>query len=498
MSYCIYLRKSRTDMDAELRGEGETLLRHERTLLELCRKMNITPAAVYREIVSGETISARPIMQQLLCEVQESKWRGVIVMEIERLARGDTIDQGLVARAFRCSNTKIITPNKVYDPCDEFDEEYFEFSLFMSRREYKTIRRRMQAGRAAAVREGKYVGSVRPYGYERVRLTDNSGFTLAPVESEAEIVRCIFQWYLNDSGCSRIANRLNEMNVSSLRGGIFTASAVRDILKNPVYIGKLRWNRRKVVKTIKNGVSRPINADHLLFDGLHPAVIDLSTWYAVQKKFSLNPPRPTADTAVIQNPLAGLIRCNVCRRAMIRRPSGNGSASLLCPISGCTSIGSSLDIVEKLLLRTLGEWNRASHSPVFPSHQNKRKAPTQLGILKTELKKQTAQLYHLHDLLEQGIYSADIFQERSRLLQQRIAQTQTAIAQTQAHSEDDSALEALFQSIAPSARDVLCCCASFLSAAAKNQLLHTFIDAVFYEKSARNVLPTLVIIPKYR
>ena len=44
----------------------------------------------------------------------------------------------------------IITPIKIYDPNDEYDEEYFEFGLFMSRREYKTIKRRMQRGRVAA------------------------------------------------------------------------------------------------------------------------------------------------------------------------------------------------------------------------------------------------------------------------------------------------------------------------------------------------------------
>lgn len=59
-------------------------------------------------------------------------------MEIERLARGDTIDQGIVAQTFKYSGTRIITPARDYDPSSEADEEYFEFGLFMSRREYQT------------------------------------------------------------------------------------------------------------------------------------------------------------------------------------------------------------------------------------------------------------------------------------------------------------------------------------------------------------------------
>ncbi len=50
------------------------------------------------------------------------------------------IDQGIVSQAFKYSGTRIITPTKTYDPNNEFDEEYFEFGLFMSRREYQTIR----------------------------------------------------------------------------------------------------------------------------------------------------------------------------------------------------------------------------------------------------------------------------------------------------------------------------------------------------------------------
>ena len=126
MPYCLYLRKSRADVEAERAGEGETLSRHEHALLELARRQHLDVTEIYREIVSGETISARPVMQRLLTEVEDGQWTGVLVMEVERLARGDSIDQGTVSRAFSISHTKIITPMKVYDPDNEFDQEYFE------------------------------------------------------------------------------------------------------------------------------------------------------------------------------------------------------------------------------------------------------------------------------------------------------------------------------------------------------------------------------------
>ena len=79
---------------------------------------------IFREVVSGETLSQRPEMQKLLAQVENNMYDGVLVMEVERLARGNSVDQGIIAQAFKYSNTLIITPTKVYDPQNEFDEEY--------------------------------------------------------------------------------------------------------------------------------------------------------------------------------------------------------------------------------------------------------------------------------------------------------------------------------------------------------------------------------------
>lgn len=108
--YLIYLRKSRSDLEAEAHGEGETLSRHEHTLLELAKRQHLNVTDIYREVVSGDTIAARPMMQRVLSEVEQGVWSGVLVMEVERLARGDTIDQGIIAQTFKFSGTKIITP----------------------------------------------------------------------------------------------------------------------------------------------------------------------------------------------------------------------------------------------------------------------------------------------------------------------------------------------------------------------------------------------------
>lgn len=362
---CIYLRKSRADREAEARGEGETLARHERILLDLAKRRGCHIGAIYKEVVSGETISARPVMQQLLHEVESGMWDGVLVVEVERLARGDTIDQGVVSRAFQYSDTKIITPSKVYDPNNEFDEEYFEFGLFMSRREYKTIKRRLNAGRISSVKEGKYCGNRPPYGYERVKLEHEKGFSLRPIPQEAEVVRLIFHWYVDGAdgerlGMSKIVRKLNGMGILTQQRRDWTVASVSSILQNPVYAGKIRWLARKTVRKVENGsvtVCRPRSSDYLLVDGRHQPLI---SWDLYQKAVTLrkqNPPRPVSIHNTVKNPLSGIIFCKKCGRAMVRRPYAKRTQedTLICPYTSCSTVSSKLSLVEKAVVTALAQ-----------------------------------------------------------------------------------------------------------------------------------------------
>ena len=369
--YCIYLRKSRADMEAEAHGEGETLARHEKLLLEVARRGPYNVTQIYREVVSGETIAARPVMQQLLQEVEQGLWEGVLVVEVERLARGDTIDQGIMAQTFKYSGTKIVTPLKVYDPNNEYDEEYFEFGLFMSRREYKTINRRLQRGRLASAKEGKWVSGVAPYGYERVRVPNDKGWTLRPVEAEADIVRFIFRLYTSGeeedggsvkrAGTYSLALRLDNMGVAPPGGASYWSSTtIQQILQNPVYIGKIRWNVHKSKKRIINSAVRVERytappEEQILVDGLHPAIVDEAVFLAAQDLIAQKGPPPVQSENIVKNPLAGLLVCGKCGRNMTLRPNAYGGM-LLCPSRVCDNIGSKYEIVEERLLQALSRW----------------------------------------------------------------------------------------------------------------------------------------------
>lgn len=67
-------------------------------MLEVAKRGHYNITQIYREIVSGETIAARPVVQKLLQEVEDGKWEGVLVVEVERLARGIQSTKALMRR----------------------------------------------------------------------------------------------------------------------------------------------------------------------------------------------------------------------------------------------------------------------------------------------------------------------------------------------------------------------------------------------------------------
>jgi DNA invertase Pin-like site-specific DNA recombinase len=503
----MYLRKSRADMEAEAHGEGETLARHERALMDYAKKHKLNITKTYKEVVSGETITARPVMQQLLSDVEKGMWAGVLVMEVERLARGDTIDQGLVAQTFKYSGTKIITPMKIYDPGNEFDEEYFEFGLFMSRREYKTINRRLQAGRVSSVKEGKWVGNKKPYGYKIVKLQGQKGYTLEIEPDEAAVIKMIFELYtvgeeqddgsIKRLGSTLIANKLNDMKIPPAQSKKWTPSRVLELMRNPVYIGKVRWNFRPAVKKMQEGIvtiERP-RADEdewLLYDGLHEAIIDEDLFYKTQEYLKNNKPKPAPNMKPIKNPLTGIVICGQCGAKMVRRPYPNRTPdALVCPASGCKNISSYLSYVENRILVSLQQWltdyklqldieNKEviSNTEIEVKKQNIKR-------LEEELKNLNKQMGSIHDFLEQGIYTTEIFMERSKIINEKLNETKTNFDIIKKELDDNSKIQRSITEFIPKVEHVLAVYDSVEDPEVKNALLDEVVSKAVYTKTKK-------------
>lgn len=200
-SLIIYLRKSRKDMDY-FKDEPieKTLQRHEKELQDFIINIFGKPIPehnIYREVASGDTIDDRPVMQEVLSIIEEDNIKGVVCIEIERLARGNTVDQGVIAQTFQYTDTKIITPIKIYNLDNEDDLSYFEDGLYQARKYLKYTKRILARGRLRSVKDGKYVGSILPYGFNKVKLENEKGYVLVENKAESKVVRLIADLFLN-------------------------------------------------------------------------------------------------------------------------------------------------------------------------------------------------------------------------------------------------------------------------------------------------------------
>lgn len=510
--YCAYLRKSRRDEELEALGQGETLARHEKQLTALAERLGIRVARWYREIVSGDTIAERPEIRQLLSDLNAGAWAGVLVMDVDRLARGDSIDQGVIMQTFLYSGTLIVTPDKIYDPADDSDAEFFELKLFFSRREYTMIKKRMQRGRAQSSLEGCYVGSRDIYGYRRVKLQGRKGWSLEIVPDEAAVVRSIFNWYadgMDDEqvGTYRIADRLNQLGIPSDRGNPWIASTVRHMLSHPVYIGKIRWNHKTQQVRIVDGVkhrTRVLNDAEILVDGLHEPIIDLPLWQRVQDLIASHAKRPKAAQSAFANPFGGLVICPHCHHRMQTKgdPRRNGDF-LYCPTQRCPTCSAYVSAVEDMTLDTLAGWlaafeARQTDDPPAPRQDDDARRVA-LARQREQLAALEAQSARLYDFLEQGAYTVEEYKQRRAQLNARLADARAAVQALEASAPADP-----IGPLVPQIRTVLAAYREAPTPSDKNALLRTVIDHIDYHKTQRNMRNnkpgdnlTLVIHPKY-
>ncbi|MBQ7096787.1 MAG: recombinase family protein [Clostridia bacterium] len=480
--YCAYLRKSRLDIEAERYSNTDTLDRQMKILIDFAGRNNISISKFYKEVVSGESIDARPEVQKLLNDVEDGIWDGVLVVEVERLARGDTIDQGIVSRAFKQNGTKIITPIKTYDPSNEFDEEYFEFGLFMSRREYKVITRRIQRGRVQSAKEGKFLSSIPPYGYDKVKIKDAKGYTLAPNKDEAPIVKLIFEMYNKGQGMTAIANELDRMGIAPRYREHWSKSTINDMLKNPVYIGKLRWSYKKEIKGKDNRVHRTKNTDYLLVNGLHPAIISKDEFYRAQETRRTNTHKSVKKSFQLQNPLSGIIYCKKCGFPMTR--IGGKTAFISCSNNKCKTVSAPINLVENAIITTVAEWFKTIEINIKEDFGDSLACKINKNInskLKKEIKSIKKQIAKTFDLLEQGIYDSSTFFSRKTQLEIKKTKAEEKLIMLNTPSKEVTA-----KNSSPQKKTLIDVYLSIEDITVRNTILKTVLKSVTYSKTERN------------
>lgn len=315
-----YVRKSRSD-DPTLTVE-EVLEKHESILNEYAEQYlngRIPEENIFREIKSSETIDDRPEMLKLLKRIESPKIKGVLVVEPQRLTRGDLEDIGRLIKLFRYTNTYVITPQKIYDVRDEYDRDALERELKRGNDYLEYAKKIMHRGKETSIKQGNYIYTYPPYGYDKTYVQDGRKKcpTLIENKEQANIVRLIFDLYVNkDMGSTSIADYLNERHIKTMNNNMWTPEIIRDMISNIHYIGKTCINKRQTIKYVEDQEvlkSRPrTKFDELItYEGKHNGIISNELFYAAQEKRKTRQ-IPKKKACKVVNPLAGLFYCGVC------------------------------------------------------------------------------------------------------------------------------------------------------------------------------------------
>lgn len=488
MNIAIYLRKSRADLEAEKNGEFETLDRHKSTLIKIAREKNLNIVEIKEELVSGESVVNRPKMKDLLNEVEKGFYDAVLVMDIDRLGRGNMQDQGLILDTFKESNTKIITPRKIYDLNNEFDEEYSEFEAFMARKELKLITRRMQRGRIKSIEEGKFIATNPPYGY-KVEYKNKNRYLVID-EDKAKIVKIIYKMYSEGNGANKIATYLNSFGYKTTTNRSFYDKLIRDIIKNKVYCGYVTWNttKRKGTKSATNKKDKWI-----VTKGIHEPIISEELWNKCNNIRSNRSISPSPNN-IITNPLAGVVKCSLCGYTLVAKTSttkqkdGSNTYTKYMVCTNCLNRATKLDILESSILDILKEW-LVEYTVDITSKDMTNKNDSNgvhnfkkmLFNLEKELLEFDLQNDNLHDLLERGIYDIDTYLDRSKKISDKIDSVNNSIKKIKRQINEEIKKENAKKNIIPQLEYLL---ENYFEsdAAEKNRLLKSVVDRVIYTK----------------
>lgn len=369
----MYLRKSRAD-DPLLSVE-EVLKRHEATLDEWTIRhfgRKIADCNKIKEVVSGENIESRPGFLHLLKQIERPDIKAVIVKDCARLGRPDLEEIGKISKLFRFTSILVITPERTFDVNNEWQRESFERELMKSNEVLNYYKKIQQAGRERSCADGWFIGSIPPYGYNKITIMEDKRrcHTLEINEEQADVVRMIFDLYVNqDMGFNVLAKHLDKMGIAPPKGKYWSPISMRDMIANVHYIGKIKWNWRKTVTIVEDGEiikTRPKSkqGDYTISEGRHPAIISEELFNAAQAKQGRNP--RTKPNTKVRNPLAGLVYCH-CGRAMslrtYKKPDGTekNAPRLLCDGQVNCGTGSCLysemiNIVVNILKQKIDEY----------------------------------------------------------------------------------------------------------------------------------------------
>ena len=278
-----------------------------------CEGQGLTVVEVYDDrAISGASVANRFGWLRLMRDASTRKFDVVVAEALDRISR----DREDIAGIYKRLKFKQIEIRTVQD--GKAEEIHVGIKGLLGALYLKDLAQKTRRGQAGVIRDGRHNGG-RSYGYRA--LPGETG-RLEIVESEASVVRRIFDSYAAGRSPRDIARELNREGIRGPRGGPWNASTIagsktraNGILQNALYVGRIVWNRQSFIKHPETGrrVSRPNpKSEWMTADTPELRIIDDDTWNRVQTRRAERGGDHRHHGTRPRRLLSGLLKCGKC------------------------------------------------------------------------------------------------------------------------------------------------------------------------------------------
>ena len=266
-------------------------------------RLSLAPEHIYIDAgLSGRRAETRPAFMSMIAAAKEKPppFSVILVHKFDRFARNREDSVVYKSMLRRQCGVQVVS---ITEHLEDDRVSLIMEAMLEAMAEYYSINLgdEVRKGMVEKARRGE-LQTVPAFGYS---VQDNR---LEPIPQEAQVVRVLFQRFLEGTSMVSLAQWTKEAGVLSHRGHFLDVRGIRYILSNPVYIGKLRWTP----KGSKEGT--------LVADSGHTPLISLELFWAVQEKLAENAQRygPHAKpSGERKHWLSGLLRCSACGGRLI-------------------------------------------------------------------------------------------------------------------------------------------------------------------------------------
>ncbi len=327
-----------------------------RAINEYAQRNGYSIVKIYSDEARSATTDNRPQFLQMMKDSAVGLFNAVIVHKLDRFSR-DRYDSAFYKRQLKKNGVKLIS---VLENLDDSPESIILESVLEGMAEYYSanLAREVMKGMKETALQCRHNGGTPPLGYDV--LPDKS---YAINESEARIVRNIFEMYASGQSYNEIIDTMNREGYRSKYGRSFGKNSLHDILRNEKYTGTYIFNRTvsKAGGKRNNHNSKP-DKDIIRVENGMPAIISKELWNEVSKKMNGNKRARAANSAKENYLLSGLVFCGECNGGMYgqRKFAGRNKSKYRCYTCGtryrnhtCNMKSIGADFVENVVIDQL-------------------------------------------------------------------------------------------------------------------------------------------------